>query len=365
MSKQLDSVADEGVESAVLHRYGKASRAREAALCCPTSYDPSYLKVLPREIVERDYGCGDPSRFARSGDAVLDLGSGAGKIAYILSQVVGPQGKVVGMDFNEDMLSLARKHQQTVGRRIGWHNVRFCRGRIQDLALDLDALDAWLEQRPVPSAVDLVQLRQQEQRLRRDRPLIADGSVDLIVSNCVLNLVRSEDKAMLFREMVRVLRDGGRVAISDIVSDAEVPEPMRQDPELWSGCISGAFEEEAFIRAFEDAGFHGVAIAEWSAEPFAVEEGIVFRSVTVTAHKESGKQDRYGDRVVLYRGPYPEVMDDAGHVFRRGARVSVSASTLALLHSEPYAGDFIFLEPTEDQPACGKTGSGTTSGGCC
>ncbi len=287
MSSERDSVAEEGIESAVLRRYGEASQAREAALCCPTSYDPSYLKVLPREIVERDYGCGDPSRFARAGDTVLDLGSGAGKIAYILSQVVGPQGKILGVDFNEGMLALARNHQQAVGQRIGWHNVRFCRGRIQDLALDLDALGAWLEQHPVRGVADHVQLRQEEQRLRQDCPLIADDSVDLIVSNCVLNLVRSEDKAMLFREMARVLRDGGRVAISDIVSDAEVPERMRQDPELWSGCISGAFEEEAFVRAFEDAGFHGVAVAEWSAEPFAVEEGIVFRSVTVTAFKGS------------------------------------------------------------------------------
>ncbi len=285
MSRQRDSVAEEGMESAVLRRYGEASQAREAALCCPTSYDPSYLKVLPREIVERDYGCGDPSRFARAGETVLDLGSGAGKIAYILSQVVGPQGKILGVDFNEGMLALARKHQQAVGQRIGWHNVRFCRGRIQDLALDLDALDAWLKQHPVRSVADHVGLRQQEQHLRRDRPLIADDSVDLIVSNCVLNLVSSEDKAMLFREMARVLRDGGRVAISDIVSDTEVPERMRQDPELWSGCISGAFEEKAFVRAFEDAGFHGVTVVERSAEPFAVQEGIVFRSVTVTAFK--------------------------------------------------------------------------------
>ena len=336
---------DAGVEQAVVERYSRASRDREEFLCCPTSYDPSYLEVLPREIVERDYGCGDPSRFARSGDTVLDLGSGAGKIAYILSQVVGPQGKVLGVDFNEDMLALARKYQQAVGRRIGWHNVRFCRGRIQDLALDLDALDAWLEQHPVPSAVDRVQLRQQEQRLRRDRPLIADDSVDLIVSNCVLNLVRNQDKQNLFREMHRVLRRGGRVAISDIVCDEEVPEHLQRDPNLWTGCISGAFQEGDFLRAFEEAGFHGVALTGWSEEPFAVVEGIEFRAVTVTAHKgkEGPCYEHY--QAALYKGPYRKVTDDDGHVFHRGVRVAVCAKTFHLLRNGPYAGDFVFFEP--------------------
>lgn len=363
MSRQRNSVAEEEIEGAVHRRYGKASQAREAALCCPTSYDPRYLKVLPPEILERDYGCGDPSRFARSGDTVLDLGSGAGKIAYILSQVVGAQGEVIGVDFNEDMLSLARKHRQDVGQSIGWHNVRFCRGRIQDLSLDLDALDAWLGEHPVGSVADHGQLRQEEQRLRRDSPLIADHSVDLIVSNCVLNLVRSEDKGMLFREMFRVLRDGGRVAISDIVSDAEVPERLRQDPELWSGCISGAYEEEAFVRAFENVGFHGVALAEWSAEPFAVEEGIVFRSVTVTAYKGSTESGECGEQSVIYRGPYHQVTDDAGRIYRRGARVSVNAGTVTVLRAGPYADDFIFVESEGGQSTSRKPDS--ASEGCC
>ena len=147
--------------------------------------------------------------------------------------------------------------------------------------------------------------------------------------------------------------------MSRFVSDAEVPQRMRQDPELWSGCISGAFQEEAFVRAFEDAGFHGVAVAEWSAEPFAVEEGIVFRSVTVTAHKGGKVSGECGDQTVLYRGPYHQVTDDAGHVFRRGARVSVSAATLAVLRAGPYADDFILVEPQSAQ----DTGSG--SDGCC
>lgn len=334
-----------GVEAVVLERYGKASRAREEALCCPVDYDARYLEAIPPEIIERDYGCGDPSAFARPGDTVLDLGSGAGKIAYILSQAVGPKGSVLGVDFHDEMLALAREHQQAVGDRIGWHNVRFCKGRIQDLALDLSALGDWLQHHPVRDAAGCIELREKERSLRREQPMIGDESVDLIVSNCVLNLVDSRDKEQLFGEMYRVLRRGGRVAISDIVSDEEVPERLRQDPELWSGCISGAFHEAAFLRSFEEAGFHGIALTAWSAQPFAVVEEIEFRSVTVTAHK--GKEGPSFDRrqAVLYRGPYRQVSDDDGQVFPRGVRVAVCDKTFGLLQDGPYAADFIFLEP--------------------
>jgi len=121
--------------------------------------------------------------------------------------------------------------------------------------------------------------------LRREAPLVADASVDVVVSNCVLNLVRQEDKAQLFREVFRVLREDGRLTISDIVSDAPVPEHLRADPELWSGCISGAFQDEVLLRAIEESGFHGIRLEESAAEPFAVVEGITFRSVTVAAGK--------------------------------------------------------------------------------
>jgi SAM-dependent methyltransferase len=126
------------VAEAVKSRYSKASHAVEPALCCPVDYDPRYLGVIPPEILERDYGCGDPSRFVHEGDTVLDLGSGGGKICYIASQVVGASGKVIGVDMTDDMLSLAREHQDAISRSIGWDNVSFCKGRIQDLRVDLE-----------------------------------------------------------------------------------------------------------------------------------------------------------------------------------------------------------------------------------
>src|SRR5690349_13561804 len=148
------------VENAVADRYSAAAKERDASLCCPVTYDPSLLKVIPQEIIERDYGCGDPSRDVHPGDTVLDLGSGTGKMCFIVSQIVGPQGRVIGVDMNDDMLALARKHREAVGRAIGWQNVQFFKGRIQDLALDLERLDEYLKRHPIQSAAEFLEVEQ-------------------------------------------------------------------------------------------------------------------------------------------------------------------------------------------------------------
>ena len=140
------------VERAVRDRYSGAAQARVDALCCPVEYNKEYLKVIPAEVIERDYGCGDPSRYLQAGETVLDLGSGTGKICFIAAQVVGPAGRVIGVDMNDDMLAIARKHRRAVGDAIGFHNVEFRKGRIEDLALDLEKLDADLRAHPITSA---------------------------------------------------------------------------------------------------------------------------------------------------------------------------------------------------------------------
>jgi len=272
-------------EAAVLERYGQAAEKVEACLCSPVSYDQALLKVIPSDIIEKDYGCSDPSKYVRAGETVLDLGSGSGKACYMMSQIVGPAGKVIGVDFNPPMLELARKHRASIGDKLGYHNVEFRCGKIQDLKTDLDLLDRYLTDHPVRSLADLPQLEAYQAKIRRDTPLIADDSVDVIVSNCVLNLVRPEDKKQLFAEMYRVLKAGGRAVISDIVSDELVPEHLAKNSELWSACVSGAFQEEEFLEAFAEAKFHGMQIEEFQAEPYQVVEGSEFRSVTVTAYK--------------------------------------------------------------------------------
>jgi len=342
------TIAD--TEKSVRLRYRRAARATEPALCCPTSYEPRYLEAIPREIIERDYGCGDPTPYVRPGDIVLDLGSGAGKMCFILAQVVGPTGKVVGVDFTDEMLALARKHQPEVARRLGYDNVVFHRGRIQDLALPLDEVEAYLKARPLRSAAALADFEAFRERLRASAPLIPADSVDVIVSNCVLNLVRESEKEKLFAEMYRVLKRGGRVAISDIVSDEEVPASLKRDPKLWSGCLAGAFREDKFLEAFERAGFHGIQIEKFDEKPWQTVRGIEFRSITVTARK--GKQGPCLERnqAVIYKGPWKEVLDDDGHRLRRGQRMAVCDKTYRILTQSPYASEVIPLPPLKEVP---------------
>jgi len=161
---------------AVERRYGAAAQQREACLCTPVGFDPRWLRVIPAAVVERDYGCGDPTRWVRSGDRVLDLGSGSGKNAFICAQVVGAEGEVIGVDRNAEMLQLSRSAAAEVSAAIGYANVQFKDGAIEAL----DAPDA------------------------SGSPLVADASIDVVLSNCVLNLVNPEARGRLLANIRRV-----------------------------------------------------------------------------------------------------------------------------------------------------------------
>lgn len=338
------------IEQAVFNRYRTAAVKKEEALCCPVAYDSRYLEIIPPEVLERDYGCGDPSQYVREGETVLDLGSGGGKICFIASQVVGPTGRVIGVDMNDEMLALARRASSEVSDRLGYANVEFHKGKIQDLRVDRDVLDEWLKRNPIKNESDLALFEAQIKQIRETSPLIPDESIDVVISNCVLNLVNHQDKATLFQEIYRALKQGGRAAISDIVSDEPVPLELQQDPELWSGCISGAFQEHEFLRAFEDAGFYGITIAKRDERPWRTVQGIEFRSITVLAYK--GKEGPCWDHkeAVVYKGPFQEITDDDGHRYRRGVRVSVCRKTFNILGREPYAHHFEFIRPLKEVP---------------
>ena len=205
------------LEKSVQQRYGDGARQREADLCCPIDYDPKYLAVIPDEVLERDYGCGDPSRHLRPGETVLDLGSGTGKICFIAAQVVGAEGRVIGVDMTPEMVERAR----AAARQAGLEQVEFRQGR--------------LEQLPV-----------------------ADGSIDAVTSNCVINLV--PDKGRVFAEVARVLKPGGRLVISDIVLDAPLPAAVADDLLAYVGCVAGALPRADYFAAVAAAGLTDVEV---------------------------------------------------------------------------------------------------------
>jgi arsenite methyltransferase len=332
-------------ESIVRQRYAAGALAPESKLCCPVDYDGQYLKIIPEEVIERDYGCGDPSRSLLEGETVLDLGSGTGKVCFIAAQIVGPKGKVIGVDMTDEMLEVARRNASIVVERLGYANREFRKGRIQDLALDLELLHRQLKKHPITDAASFLTADELAEELRVKYPLVPNDSIDVVVSNCVLNLVEPKSKRQLFEEIFRVLRKGGRAVICDIVSDEEVPEQLQNDPELWSGCISGALTEDGFLVAFENAGFYGIQILKRATQPWRTVQGIEFRSVTIEAFK--GKQGECFERnqAVIYRGPFKEVIDDDNHRMERGKRYAVCDKTYNLYKKAPYREFFEFVDP--------------------
>jgi radical SAM protein with 4Fe4S-binding SPASM domain len=305
--------------------YGSAAETPQEELCCPVQPSPEDLTHIPTAVVERFYGCGSPVGAAgiKPGETTLDLGSGAGIDVFIAAKRVGPTGRAIGVDMTPQMLAIAREAQQPVASALGYDVVEFREG--------------FLEQIPVESK-----------------------SVDLATSNCVINL--SPDKARVFAEMWRVLKDHGRIVVADIVADRDVPPHQRRDPRLWGECISGALTEEEFLAALERAGFYGLQVlkkAFWKDV-----EGFKFFSVTVRGFKfEKTAGCVYAGQSATYLGPFKGVSDEEGHWFPRNVAVEVCTDTAAKLSHAPYAGLFVVTGLTaEIDPSAGGCDPTT---GCC
>jgi SAM-dependent methyltransferase len=228
-------------------RYREAALNHEKELCCSTGYSDSELSDLPKDTISISYGCGNPTAFAnlKQGDRVLDIGSGGGIDCFIAAKNVGPSGRVIGVDMTDEMLEKAKAINLKMAEQLGYDVVEFRKGLLEDL--------------PVESE-----------------------SMDLVISNCVINL--SPHKKKVFSEIFRVLSPRGRFSISDIVSDTEVPEDMKRDVRLWSGCVSGALTRDRFIRSLSDAGFSDIAIEK--NDKWKEVEGIGFYSITVRGRKD-------------------------------------------------------------------------------
>ena len=258
---------------------------------------------------------------------------------------MGKTGKVIGVDANDEMLELAKRNQKIVAKKLGFNNVEFRHGYIQDIKTDLDILEKYLRDNHLTSAQDYKALQEYIEVINKKKPLIADNSVDIVVSNCVLNLVSDDLKDQLFKEIFRVLKPGGRIAISDIVSDETSPPHLKKDASLWSGCISGALQEHQFIKMLEDVGFYGISLDKYENKPWQIVEGIEYRSVTVIAYKGKEGPCYEGHQAVIYKGPWKSVTDDDGHTLHRGERSAVCKKTFSILSKQPYDKAIIPVPP--------------------
>lgn len=304
--------------------YSAAAEKPQADLCCPTKYDADAVAHIPQDVLDRFYGCGSPIALAnvRPGETVVDLGSGAGIDVFIAAKLVGPTGHAIGVDMTEAMLTVAEENKPKVAAALGYDVVEFRKG--------------YLEQIPVGSK-----------------------SVDVVTSNCVVNL--SPDKPRVFEETWRILKDHGRIVISDIVSERDVPPHLKVNPELWGECLVGALTEREFLARLERAGFYGLVVLRKSY--WKDVEGYPFFSITVQGFKyEKTAGCVYQGHRAVYLGPGKAFVDEEGHLFPRNEPFEVCADTVAKLSRAPYETLFAILEPGEERAGYACCGP---DGGCC
>ncbi len=322
--------------------------------CCSADALPPHVRAvlaeIDDEILDRFYGCGSPIPLGIEGCTVLDLGCGTGRDAFVAARLVGPEGYVIGVDMTKEQLAVAHRHIDSQTARFGYPtpNVEFRQGYIEDLR------GAGIE----------------------------DDSIDVVISNCVINL--SPDKPAVFDEIFRVLRPGGELYFSDIFADRRVPEAVANDPVLYGECLGGALYEEDFRRLLRDLGCLDYRVTAHS--PITVEDpelahrvgNIGFHSVTVRAFKLPDLvEDRCEDygQVAYYEGtipgvPHRFVLDDH-HVFETGRPVLVCGNTAAMLEATrlaPHfriAGDRSIHYGAFDCALAATRSGETTAGTCC
>lgn len=321
----------------IIDKYSKAAAA-ETSLCCPVDYRQEFgadeLSHIPEEVLERNYGCGVPPELKRlkAGQSVLDLGPGLGRDCFIAARKVGPEGRVYGLDMNDDMLQQAERHKAYVVRQLGYDNLRFLKGQF-DVEIPLQ-----------------------------------DQTVDVIFSNCVNNLAL--DKPAAYREMFRVLKSGQKLSFVDVVSCQTLPAALRRHQAAWADCAGGVLSFAELVAVLRETGFHGVTLTPhylWmtgeqilegyfsgngklSARQHKQLEAVRLYSVGIEACKPT--VDPKGEcfwrgQYALYHGPGVscQLDDDPDHVFQTGVLKEVCEKTATLLKSEPFQQHFTVFEP--------------------
>ena len=290
------------IHEAVREHYGELARTSNS--CCSSSsstlYDAQLIQAVPADVSSFSLGCGDPITLAglRPGETVLDLGSGGGLDCFLAARQVGEKGRVIGVDMTPDMLAKARANAE----RLKVKNVEFREGYLEALPVE-------------------------------------ESSVDVVISNCVINL--SPDKPQVFREVFRVLKPGGRVAVSDIVTNGVLPEAVQKSLESWGACVGGALDQRDYVRGLREAGFGDVQVQPKSQTDQALASlpiGVPF-SATITAIKPGGAAASKPDVIpleVAQAQPVPGKFDqllgqvDALDTFENGYDLRVKGDPAAI-----------------------------------
>lgn len=348
------------MQEAVQKYYGETltnSQDLQTNACCTDAALPHFVKPLlarvHAEVLARYYGCGLVLPELLEGLTILDLGCGAGRDVYVLSQLVGEKGQVIGVDMTEEQLAVARRHEKYHQTAFGYKrgNVRFLHG---DIA-------------------------------RLDELELADASVDLIVSNCVINL--APDKAAVLREAFRVLKPGGELYFSDVYSDRRIPADLTRDPVLYGECLSGALYWNDFLQLARNSGFTDPRLADDRPvtidNPELIEKtgNIRFYSATYRLFKLPGLElacEDHGQSVV-YRGTIPHHAHafrlDKHHFIETGKQFPVCGNTWRMLHDTRFIRHFDFYGDFDRHfgifPGCGmgmpfaEAAAEQQQGGCC
>ncbi len=292
------SLADDRGHSSVREFYGAAAVNANEEIANP--FAPAQAEAeadyIPTEVKKKSYGCGSPVSDAalQAGEVLVDLGSGSGIECFMAAAKVGAEGRVYGIDMTDEMLKLARKSQAEVTTKLGYDNIEFKKGFLEDLPLDNDSADA-------------------------------------VISNCVINL--SPDKRQTFHEIHRILKPGGRLVVSDIVTDGTIPVWIKNDAQFRGECLGGALQQEQLLAMLRAAGFGGLTLVK--RFPYRQEGGVTFYSLTFRAYKPTPAQEVE----VIYRGPFAAVSTESGVLLPRGRRVRISLSEAGTLDDSVFVVD--------------------------
>ncbi len=288
------SLADDQGHATVREFYGRAALIANEEIVNPFAPDQALANFIPTESRKKSYGCGSPVKDAepQTGEVLVDLGSGSGVECFMAAAQVGPTGRVIGIDMTEEMLHLAGLAKATVASRLGYDNVEFKKGFLEDIPLE-------------------------------------DATANVVISNCVINL--SPDKRQTLHEIFRILKPGGRLVVSDIVTDDTIPAAIKNNEQFRGECLGGAMRQEDLLAMLRGAGFAGISLVK--RFPYRIEGETRFYSLTFRAYKPEAVLQVE----VIYRGPFAAVWTEGGVMLLKGQRTTVA------LNEAESLGDSLFV----------------------